>query len=52
MLCKGMIRARFDGTVRPAIWDDRAGFEEALATWADAVDAAIAANPQTASILK
>lgn len=31
----------------PAIWEDRAGFEEALATWADAVDAAIAANPQT-----
>ena len=31
----------------PAIWEDRAGFEEALAAWADAVDAAIAANPQT-----
>lgn len=31
----------------PAIWEDRAGFDEALATWADAVDAAIAANPQT-----
>ena len=31
----------------PAIWEDRAGFEEALATWADAVDAAMAANPQT-----
>ena len=31
----------------PAIWEDRAGFDEALATWGDAVDAAIAANPQT-----
>ena len=31
----------------PAIWEDRAGFDKALATWSDAVDAAIAANPQT-----
>ena len=31
----------------PAIWEDRAGFEEALATWSEAVDAAVAANPQT-----
>jgi cytochrome c556 len=31
----------------PAIWEDRAGFEKALATWSEAVDAAIAANPQT-----
>ena len=31
----------------PAIWEDRAGFEAALAAWGDAVDAAIAANPQT-----
>ena len=30
----------------PAIWEDRAGFEEALATWREAVDAAIAAKPQ------
>jgi cytochrome c556 len=36
----------------PAIWEDRAGFEEALATWADAVDAAIAANPQTLEATK
>jgi cytochrome c556 len=35
------------GEAAPAIWEDRAGFEEALAAWADAVDAAIAANPQT-----
>ena len=31
----------------PAIWEDRAGFDKALATWGEAVDAAIAANPQT-----
>ncbi len=31
----------------PAIWEDRAGFDEALARWADAVDAAVTANPQT-----
>ena len=31
----------------PAIWEDRGGFEEALAVWATATDAAIAANPQT-----
>jgi cytochrome c556 len=31
----------------PAIWEDREGFDEALAMWRDAVDAAIAAAPQT-----
>ena len=36
-----------DTEAAPAIWEDRAGFEQALAAWADAVDAAIAANPQT-----
>jgi len=36
-----------DTEAAPAIWEDRAGFEDALATWAGAVDAAIAANPQT-----
>jgi cytochrome c556 len=36
-----------DTEAAPAIWEDRAGFEKALATWADAVDAAIAAKPQT-----
>jgi len=36
-----------DTEAAPAIWEDRAGFEEALAAWADAVDSAIAANPQT-----
>jgi cytochrome c556 len=37
----------FDAAAAPAIWEDRAGFDKALATWSDAVDAAIAANPQT-----
>jgi cytochrome c556 len=31
----------------PAIWEDRAGFDAALADFRDATDAAIAANPQT-----
>ena len=31
----------------PAIWEDRAGFEEALAQWSDATEAAIAAKPAT-----
>ncbi len=31
----------------PAIWEDRAGFDEALAVWRDATDAAIAAKPAT-----
>ena len=36
-----------DTEAAPAIWEDRAGFEAALAEWAEAVDAAIAANPAT-----
>lgn len=36
-----------DTEAAPAIWEDRAGFEEALAEWRDATDAAIAANPAT-----
>jgi cytochrome c556 len=35
------------GEAAPAIWEDRAGFDAALAEWADAIDAAIAANPTT-----
>ncbi len=31
----------------PTIWTDRAGFDAALADWADATNAAIAAAPQT-----
>jgi cytochrome c556 len=36
-----------DTEAAPAIWEDRAGFDKALAAWSDAVDAAIAANPQS-----
>ena len=35
------------GEAAPANWSDRAGFDAALAAWADATDAAIAANPGT-----
>ncbi len=35
------------GEAAPAIWQDRDGFDAALAAWADAVDTAIAANPAT-----
>ena len=31
----------------PAIWEDRAGFDEALQNWRDATDTAIAAAPAT-----
>lgn len=36
-----------DTKAAPAIWEDRDGFNAALQDWADAVDAAIAASPQT-----
>jgi cytochrome c556 len=36
-----------DTRAAPAIWEDRAGFDAALAKLHDAVEAAIAANPQT-----
>ena len=36
-----------DTEAAPAIWEDRDGFDAALAAWSDAVDAAIAANPAT-----
>jgi cytochrome c556 len=35
------------GEAAPAIWQDRAGFEAALAKWADAIAAAKAASPAT-----
>mgnify|MGYP000567885461 CR=1 FL=1 len=35
------------GEAAPAIWEDRAGFDAALSAWAEATDAAIAANPAT-----
>jgi len=36
-----------DTEAAPAIWEDRSGFDAALAAWTEAVDAAIAANPAT-----
>ena len=36
----------------PAIWEDRAGFDEALAKWASAVDAAIEAAPDSLEAAK
>lgn len=36
-----------DTEAAPAIWEDRAGFEEALANFRAAVEAAIEANPMT-----
>lgn len=36
-----------DTEAAPAIWEDRAGFDAALVEWADAIDAAIEANPAT-----
>jgi len=35
------------GEAAAAIWSDRAGFDKALATWAEAIDRAVAANPGT-----
>lgn len=34
-----------DTEAAPAIWEDREGFEQALADWREAIDAAIAAKP-------
>lgn len=36
-----------DDRALPSIWSDRAGFDAALQEWAEAVDAAVAADPQT-----
>jgi cytochrome c556 len=37
----------YDTEARPTIWTDRAGFDAALSEWSDAVDAAVAADPQS-----
>ncbi len=36
----------YDTEAKATIWSDREGFEAALQAWAEATDAAIAANPQ------
>jgi cytochrome c556 len=36
----------YDTRAKATIWSDRAGFDAALQAWAEAVDAAVAANPQ------
>ena len=36
-----------DTEARPTIWTDRAGFDAALQKWSEAVDAAVAADPQS-----
>ena len=41
-----------DTEAAPAIWEDRAGFEEALAKWESAVDTAIAASPDSLEAAK
>ena len=41
-----------DTEAAPAIWEDRAGFEQALADWREAVEAAQAAEPMTLEAAK
>jgi cytochrome c556 len=41
-----------DTRAKPAIWEDRAGFNKALANWQTATDAAIAAAPATLEAAK
>ncbi len=42
----------FDTEAAPAIWTDRAGFDEQLAQFSEATEAAVAANPQDLEALK
>ena len=42
----------YDTKARPTVWSDRDGFNAALKGWAEAVDAAIAANPQDLEALQ
>ncbi|MEJ8566376.1 c-type cytochrome [Elongatibacter sediminis] len=42
----------YDTEARSTIWSDRAGFETALASFGEAVDTAIAAQPQSLDELK
>ena len=40
------------GEAAPAIWEDRAGFDDALNQWRTATDGAIAARPETVEAAK
>lgn len=42
----------YDTEARDTIWSDRDGFNAALAAWSEAIDAGIAANPQSLEELK
>ncbi len=42
----------YDTEAKATIWTDRAGFDEQLAMFAEASDAAVAANPQSLEALK
>lgn len=42
----------YDTRAKPNIWSDRAGFDAALQAWSEAVDAAIAADPQDLASLE
>jgi len=42
----------YDTEARETIWSDREGFNSVLAAWSEAIDAAIAANPQSLEELK
>ena len=40
------------GEAAPAIWEDRAGFDDALGQWREATDAALAARPDSVEAAK
>lgn len=42
----------YDTEAKATIWSDRDGFNEALAAWSEAVDAALAADPQDLEALE
>ena len=41
-----------DTEAAPSIWEDRAGFDAAIATWQEAIDGAIAASPASGEELE
>ena len=42
----------FDTEAKATIWSDREGFNAALSAWSEAIDAAIASNPQDLEALQ